>query len=132
MSKATEINTRISALQKQMVKERVSAWIILSSDPHLSEYLPDHWKLREWFSGFTGSAGSLVVLKDRAYVWADSRYWVQAAQELKGSVVTLMKMGDGKTPHIQSTSKKTYQKRVLLLFSVTQSRLKTSLKPMKP
>lgn len=98
MSKATEINTRISALQKQMVKERVSAWIILSSDPHLSEYLPDHWKLREWFSGFTGSAGSLVVLKDRAYVWADSRYWVQAAQELKGSVVTLMKMGDGKTP----------------------------------
>lgn len=98
MSKATEINTRISALQKQMAKERVSAWIILSSDPHLSEYLPDHWKLREWFSGFTGSAGSLIVLKDRAYVWADSRYWVQAAHELKGSNVTLMKMGDGKTP----------------------------------
>lgn len=98
MSKATEINARIKALQKLMSKDGVSAWLILSADPHLSEYLPEHWKIREWFSGFSGSAGSLVVLKDRAYLWADSRYWVQAEKELSGSNVSLMKMGNGSTP----------------------------------
>ena len=98
MSKAATINSRIAALQKTMAKDRVQAWLILSADSHLSEYLPEYWKLREWFSGFTGSAGTLLVLKEKAYLWADSRYWVQAAAELKGSNVELMKMGDGETP----------------------------------
>ncbi len=98
MSRVNEINSRISTLQKHMAKENIDAWIILSADPHLSEYLPEHWKIREWFSGFTGSAGSLIVLKNKAYIWADSRYWVQANKELKGTNVELMKMGDGKTP----------------------------------
>ena len=98
MSKSSEINARIAALQKQMIKDKVDAWIILSADPHLSEYLPDHWKLREWFSGFTGSAGTLVVLQKSAYIWADSRYWVQAAKELQGSTVELMKLGAPNTP----------------------------------
>ncbi|WP_026879645.1 aminopeptidase P family protein [Ignatzschineria larvae DSM 13226] len=92
------IQTRLSALQKQMQKERVDAWLILSADPHLSEYLPDHWKLREYFSGFTGSAGSLLVLRDKAYLWADSRYWVQAEKELVGTGITLMKLGEANTP----------------------------------
>src|SRR5699024_9021757 len=92
------INSRIAALQKTMAKDRVQAWLILSADSHLSEYLPEYWKLREWFSGFTGSAGTLLVLKEKAYLWADSRYWVQAAAELKGSNIELMKMGDGETP----------------------------------
>ena len=98
MSKAATINSRLAALQKTMAKDQVQAWLILSADPHLSEYLPEHWKLREYFSGFTGSAGTLLVLRDKAYLWADSRYWVQAAAELAGSNVELMKMGDGKTP----------------------------------
>lgn len=98
MSKAATINARLTALQKTMAKDRVQAWLILSADSHLSEYLPEYWKLREYFSGFTGSAGTLLVLKDKAYLWADSRYWVQAEAELKGSNVELMKMGDGQTP----------------------------------
>lgn len=98
MRHSTSIQSRLTALQKQMAKEKVQAWLILSSDPHLSEYLPEHWKLREAFSGFTGSAGSLLVLKDRAYLWADSRYWVQAASELEDSGITLMKLGDSATP----------------------------------
>lgn len=98
MSKNSEINARIAALQKQMIKDKIDAWIILSADPHLSEYLPDHWKLREWFSGFTGSAGTLVVLQKSAYIWADSRYWVQAAKELQGTTVELMKLGAPNTP----------------------------------
>ncbi|PWD86548.1 aminopeptidase P family protein [Ignatzschineria cameli] len=98
MSKSSEINARIAALQKQMIKDKIDAWIILSADPHLSEYLPDHWKLREWFSGFTGSAGTLVVLQKSAYIWADSRYWVQAAKELQGTTVELMKLGAPNTP----------------------------------
>lgn len=98
MSQSSIINSRIAALQKTMAKDRLQAWLILSADSHLSEYLPEYWKLREWFSGFTGSAGTLVVLTDKAYLWADSRYWVQAEAELKGSNVKLMKMGDGQTP----------------------------------
>lgn len=98
MSKNSEINARIAALQKQMIKDKIDAWIILSADPHLSEYLPDHWKLREWFSGFTGSAGTLVVLQKSAYIWADSRYWVQASKELQGTTVELMKLGAPNTP----------------------------------
>lgn len=98
MSKNSEINARIAALQKQMIKDKIDAWIILSADPHLSEYLPDHWKLREWFSGFTGSAGTLVVLQKSAYIWADSRYWVQAAKELQGTTVELMKLGAPNPP----------------------------------
>lgn len=98
MSQSSTINSRLAALQKTMAKDKVQAWLILSADSHLSEYLPEYWKLREYFSGFTGSAGTLVVLKDKAYLWADSRYWVQAATEIQGSNVTLMKMGDGNTP----------------------------------
>ncbi|MHC5224590.1 aminopeptidase P family N-terminal domain-containing protein [Ignatzschineria sp. LJL83] len=98
MSQSSIINSRLAALQKSMKKDKVRAWLILSADSHLSEYLPEHWKLREWFSGFTGSAGTLVVLNDKAYLWADSRYWVQAEAELAGTNIQLMKMGDGKTP----------------------------------
>lgn len=94
----TNAAKRIAALQQTMVRDEVDAWIILSSDPHLSEYLPEHWKLRAWFSGFTGSAGTLVVLKESAYLWADSRYWVQAAKELGGSGITLQKLGAPNIP----------------------------------
>lgn len=98
MSHTQIIQQRIQALQTTMKQDGIDAWLILSSDPHLSEYLPEHWKLRAWFSGFTGSAGSLLVLQDRALVWADSRYWVQGKQELEGTNIELMKLGSPDVP----------------------------------
>lgn len=82
---------RLESLRALMKSEGVAACLILTSDPHLSEYLPDFWKSRKWLSGFTGSAGSLVVTQDYAALWADGRYWIQAEKELKGSGIELQK-----------------------------------------
>ncbi|WP_298152408.1 aminopeptidase P family N-terminal domain-containing protein, partial [Metallibacterium sp.] len=67
-----------------------------TADPHLSEYLPARWKAREWLSGFTGSAATLVVTADAAGLWTDSRYFEQAERELQGSGIALMKQ---RVPH---------------------------------
>ena len=75
--------------------------MVPSSDPHLSEYLPDHWKGREFFSGFTGSVGTLIVTPEFAGVWVDGRYWVQAETQLAGTGIELMKLtGVGATAHV--------------------------------
>ena len=79
-----------------MHEARVDAYIIPSSDPHQNEYIPDHWQFRRWFSGFTGSAGTVVVTKDFAGLWTDSRYFLQAENELAGSGIELVKL---KIPH---------------------------------
>ena len=71
----------------------LDAFIIPSTDPHMSEYLADHWKFRKWVSGFTGSAGTVVILADKAGLWTDSRYFIQAEKELKDSGIELYKMG---------------------------------------
>lgn len=76
-----------------MREKQIDAWLIFSADPHLSEYLPDYWKIRERLSGFTGSAGTLLLLQNEAHLWTDSRYWVQAEEELKNSSITLQKQG---------------------------------------
>lgn len=89
------IGTRLAALRAAMRRHGLAAWIAPSADPHLSEYLPEHWKAREWLSGFTGSMGTLVVTADFAGLWADSRYWVQAEAELAGSGIALMKLATG-------------------------------------
>ena len=68
-----------------------AAVVIPSSDPHLSEYLPERWQGRQWASGFTGSVGTLVVTLERAALFADSRYWVQAERQLAGSGIELVK-----------------------------------------
>ena len=65
---------RLAALRQAMQKQGIDAWIIPSADPHLSEYLPEHWQGRRWVSGFTGSVGTLVVTASTADLWADSRY----------------------------------------------------------
>jgi Xaa-Pro aminopeptidase len=91
--------TRLVKLREAMAAHGLDAVLLPSSDPHLSEYLPAHWQGREWFSGFTGSMGTLVVLAERAALFADSRYWVQAEAELAGSGVDLVKIG---TPTAQS------------------------------
>lgn len=73
-------------------------FITPSTDPHLSEYVAPHWMSREWISGFTGSAGTVVVLMNEAGLWTDSRYFLQAAKELEGSGITLYKEMLPETP----------------------------------
>ncbi|MDC7713523.1 aminopeptidase P family protein [Vogesella sp. LYT5W] len=86
------IPTRLAALRRHMQQQGIAACLIPSSDPHLSEYLPPHWQGRRWLSGFHGSVGTLIVTAGFAGLWADSRYWVQAEQELAGSGIALMKI----------------------------------------
>lgn len=94
----TSISARIAALRETMSQHGVAACLIPSADPHLSEYLPGHWAAREWLSGFTGSAGTLVVTTKHAGLWTDSRYFSQAEQQLAGSGITLMKLRVPHTP----------------------------------
>ncbi len=96
------IQERLSLLRKQMKKADVDAYIVHHSDPHLSEYIPDYWKEREWLSGFTGSAGTLVVTQKNAALWTDSRYFIQAEIQLSGTGIELCKIGMPETPDIQS------------------------------
>ncbi|MGP8470954.1 aminopeptidase P family protein [Burkholderia sp. PR2] len=93
---------RIARLRGEMVREGIAAYLVPSTDPHLSEYLPERWQARRWLSGFTGSVGTLVVTADFAGLWVDSRYWVQAEAELAGTGVQLMKMTGGQqsAPHV--------------------------------
>ncbi|HJV05758.1 MAG TPA: aminopeptidase P family protein [Chromobacteriaceae bacterium] len=86
------IRQRIQSLRLAMQGAGVDACLVPSSDPHLSEYLPERWKSRQWLSGFTGSMGTLIVTLDFAGLWADSRYWEQAQKELAGSGIALMKV----------------------------------------
>jgi Xaa-Pro aminopeptidase len=86
---------RLAALRGAMARHQVDAFIVPSSDPHLSEYLPGRWKGREWISGFTGSVGTFIATADSAGVWTDGRYWTQAEQELAGSEIKLMKIPSG-------------------------------------
>ncbi|MEY3706064.1 MAG: hypothetical protein RL585_621, partial [Pseudomonadota bacterium] len=81
-AKPNTVADRIQALRKQMLAHEVDALLIPSADPHLSEYLPARWQGRQWFSGFTGSMGTLLIGQQKAALFADSRYWVQAEQEL--------------------------------------------------
>lgn len=85
---------KLSALRQTMREHNLDAWIIPSADPHLSEYLPEHWQARVYFSGFTGSVGTLVVTAGKAGLWADSRYWEQAAHQIQGSGIELQKVGE--------------------------------------
>jgi Xaa-Pro aminopeptidase len=87
------IAERIALLRSNMKKAGVQAYVIPSSDPHLSEYTPAHWQTRKYFSGFTGSAGTLVVTGNKSGLWTDGRYFIQAEHELEGSGVKLFRMG---------------------------------------
>ncbi len=100
-SRTSPIRLRISRLRDVLAREQVQALLVPSSDPHLSEYLPAHWQGRQWLSGFTGSMGTLVVTPGVAAVFADSRYWEQAAAELDGSGIELVKIATGgSTAHV--------------------------------
>lgn len=94
------IKERIHALRMTFRPNNIKAFIIPSTDPHLSEYVAPYWMSREWISGFTGSAGTAVILMDKAGLWADSRYFLQAEKELEGSGITLYKEMLPETPSI--------------------------------
>ncbi len=94
------IPQRIDALRDIMQREGINAFIIPSTDPHLSEYVAPHWQSREWISGFTGSAGTVVVTRQKAGLWTDSRYFLQAATQLEDSGIDLYKEALPDTPSI--------------------------------
>ena len=94
------INNRIAALRAHIAQEQIQAFIIPSTDPHLSEYVAPHWQSREWISGFTGSAGTVDVTAKDAGLWTDSRYFLQAARQLEGTCITLYKEMLPETPNI--------------------------------
>src|SRR5580765_2365535 len=83
---------RIEKTQGALRHHGLAAVLVPSSDPHLSEYLPERWQGRAWLSGFTGSMGTLVVAQQRAALFADSRYWVQAEAQLAGSGIELVRI----------------------------------------
>jgi Xaa-Pro aminopeptidase len=99
---SSPIPERLAALRATMRQRGIAACIVPTADPHLSEYLPGHWQAREWLSGFTGSAGTLVVTADFAGLWTDSRYFSQAERQLAGSGVELVRLNVPHTPeHVE-------------------------------
>ena len=85
-TRTSEIRLRLERVRDAMKAHDVAALLVPSSDPHLSEYLPERWQGRQWLSGFTGSMGTLVVTPDRAALFADSRYWAQAQAQIARSL----------------------------------------------
>ncbi len=94
------IQERLAALRQAMKQNGISAYIVPGTDPHASEYIAEHWKEREWISGFTGSAGTAVILLNDAGLWTDSRYFLQGESQLAGTGIQLMKDGMLDTPSI--------------------------------
>jgi Xaa-Pro aminopeptidase len=94
------VNQRIEALREVMKREHLAAFIFPSTDPHQGEYVPDHWKGREFISGFNGSAGTAVVTLTSAALWTDSRYFIAAEEQLRGTEFQLMKLKMPGTPTI--------------------------------
>ena len=94
------VNQRLEALREVMKREHLAAFIFPSTDPHQGEYVPDHWKGREFISGFNGSAGTAVVTMTSAALWTDSRYFIAAEEQLKDTEFKLMKLKIEGTPTI--------------------------------
>lgn len=93
---------KVSALRRLMRKEGLTAYLVPTTDPHQSEYVPTCWRRREFLSGFTGSAGDLVITQKEAGLWTDSRYWLQAERELDKKVFKLFKAGEPGVPSINA------------------------------
>lgn len=95
------VNEKIAALRGEMAKANVDALVIPTSDPHMSEYIPEAWKARKEFSGFTGSAGTLVVTTEESGLWTDGRYFIQAEGQLSDSEVKLFRMREKGVPTVE-------------------------------
>ena len=98
MATISEIRNRLAAFRQEMKKRQLSAFIVPSTDPHSGEYVPEHWETRKWISGFTGSAGTAVITLSDAGLWTDSRYFIQAEEQLEGTGITLFKDRLPETP----------------------------------
>lgn len=96
----TVITERLARLRREMAQRGMDGYVVVTDDFHGSEYVGDYFKARAYLSGFTGSAGTLVVLPDRAALWTDGRYFLQAAEQLTGSTIELMRMGQPGVPAI--------------------------------
>ena len=110
------INERVGRLRSWMEENGFTAFVFPSSDPHNSEYVADHWKSREWISGFSGSAGTAVVTLEHAALWTDSRYFIAAEKELNGTGFQLMKLRMEGTPSVSewlASELSTYEKAVV-------------------
>ena len=95
------VNEKIAVLRGEMAKANVDALVIPTSDPHMSEYIPEAWKARKEFSGFTGSAGTLVVTTEESGLWTDGRYFIQAEAQLSGSEIKLFRMREKGVPTVE-------------------------------
>lgn len=98
-TRTSPVRLRIERVRDSLRQHGLQALLVPSSDPHLSEYLPPRWQARPWLSGFTGSMGTLVVTLERAAIFADSRYWVQAAAQLADTGIELVKIASGAAVH---------------------------------
>lgn len=110
------INERVDRLRSWMKENGFTAFVFPSSDPHNSEYVADHWKSREWISGFSGSAGTAVVTLEHAALWTDSRYFIAAEKELDGTDFQLMKLRVEGTPSVSewlASELSTYERAVV-------------------
>lgn len=96
-----DITERVRKLHEIMCQNKVDVYIVPTADFHQSEYVGEYFKIREFLTGFTGSAGTAVFTADEAYLWTDGRYFIQAAKELEGTPVRLMKMGEPGVPDIE-------------------------------
>ena len=95
-----QVADRIANFQELMKKHKIDIYVVPTADYHQSEYVGEHFKAREYITGFTGSAGTAVVSKTEARLWTDGRYFIQAAKQLEGTTVELMKMGQPGVPKI--------------------------------
>ena len=98
-TRTSPIRLRLERVRDALKQQQLAAVLVPSSDPHLSEYLPERWQGRQWLSGFTGSMATLVISQDEAALFADSRYWVQAEAEIAGTGITLVKIPTGTATH---------------------------------
>ena len=110
------IDEKLTRLRELMNENSFSAYIIPTDDFHSSEYVGDYFKAREYMSGFTGSAGTLVVLQDKAALWTDGRYFLQAARQLQGSTIELMRSGQPDVPKIEEYLEKNLGEKTVIGF----------------
>ena len=125
------IKERVTQLRELMKKKGLDYWIISGSDPHMSEYVAERWQSRAWISGFTGSAGWVLITHDMAGLWTDSRYFLQASQQLDPDVFTLFKSGLPETPTLEQTIKKYYKKDEIVGFDGTTLSVERAQELMK-